>query len=282
MSVFTSQIQNKPWLPQVTLLAAVLGALLALSLKTQDRIRGENLPNMRPGQLAAAYKEMNQTAIDQKRKIGELQANLVKYQKVATADTDTSKLLSADLQKANVAAGLVAVTGPGVLVTLRDSKNQPPRPQGLSDEAYIDFAKDYIIHDRDIQLVVNELKAAGAEAITINDQRVVSMTAIRCVGPTVTVNNVTTNGSPVQIRAVGDPATLSSSLFIANGVAAQFGLVDPAMFSLDKVKEQTLPAFAGANPLRFAKPAQDATAEQAQKRSETAANTKIAPDSAAH
>lgn len=270
MSVFTSQIRHKPWLWQITLLSSVLGGLLALSLKTQDRIRGEQMPNMRINELAAQYGSMRETVRKQNKQIADLQTNLTKYQKAAEDESGTAKLLSRDLQKANLLSGLIAVSGPGVVVTLRDSKNPPPKPADMSQESYIELTKFYLIHDQDVQLVLNELKASGAEAIAVNDQRVVSTTGVRCVGPVVMVNNVQTNGSPVKISAIGDADTLLSALTMTNGVRDKF-LNDPSMFSVDKVKSLTLPAYAGATPIRFAQPAGDAKAEQAQRQSETAA-----------
>ena len=272
MSVFTSQVHHKPWLWQITLLAGVLGGLLALSLKTQDRIRGDQLQNLRINKVAAAYADAREVVVAQKKQISDLQTNLSRYQKAASDESGNAKLLSADLQKANLLAGLAAVTGPGVVVTLRDSKNPPPKPADMSRESYIELVKYYQIHDEDIQRVINELRAAGAEAIAVNDQRVVATTAVRCVGPVVMVNNVQTNGSPVHIQAIGDPETLSSALTMTNGVNSTF-VNDPTMFSLDKAKNVTLPAFAGATPLRFAQAAPDAKAEQAQRQSEKSAQT---------
>jgi uncharacterized protein YlxW (UPF0749 family) len=256
---------------QISTLGFVLGALLAASLKTQDQIRQEQLPTTRIPGLTRAYSDLRDTTLDQKKKIAELQENLAKYQKAAAQESGNARLLSADLQKANLLAGTVAVTGPGVVVTLRDSKNLPPRPKDMSPEAYIELCKPYIIHDLDIQAVVNELRAAGAEAIAINDQRVVATTAVRCIGSTVLVNNISTNGSPVKIAAIGDPDTLQSSLTMANGVQEQYKITDPSMFSMDKAAALTLPAYAGAMPLRYAKPAPEAKAAQARKQSEAAA-----------
>jgi uncharacterized protein YlxW (UPF0749 family) len=273
MSVFTSQIRNKPWGTQITVLSAILGGLLALSLKTQDRIRGEQMPSMRPNQFASAYSRLRDDVVDQKKTIADLQTRLNKYQQAAAAESGNAKLLSSDLQKANLMAGLVAVTGQGVIVTLRDSKKAPPKPDEMSTEDYIAMTRNYIIHSEDIQAVINELRAAGAEAIAVNDQRVVATTAIRCVGPVVQVNSIPTNGSPVKIKAIGDPDMLVSAMTMASGVQDQYKVTDPTMFSIDKVKGMTLPAFAGAQPVRFAKPAQDQSAEQAQRQSEDSASS---------
>lgn len=271
MSVFTSQIRNKPWVWQITALGFLLGGLLALSLKTQDRIRQEQLPTMRIPGLAAAYSAQRDVVVEQKKKIADLQENLLKYQKAATDQGDTTRLLSADLQKANLLSGLVPVTGSGVVITLRDSKNVPPRAPDDSPEAYNELIKLYIIHDADIQGVLNELKAAGAEAIAINDQRVVTTTAVRCAGPVVLVNGIPTNGSPVKIKAIGDPDTLVSSITMSGGIQEQYKMTDPSMFSIDKETSLTLPAFAGATPLRYARPAAAGKAAQARKQSDESA-----------
>jgi uncharacterized protein YlxW (UPF0749 family) len=273
MSVFSSQIRHKPWGTQITILSAILGGLLALSLKTQDRIRGEQIPSLRPNQFASAYSQLRDDVVDQKKTIADLQTRLNKYQQAAAAESGNAKLLSTDLQRANLMAGLVAVSGPGVVVTLRDSKKAPPRPNEMSPEDYIAMTRNYIIHSEDIQAVINELRAAGAEAIAVNDQRVVATTAIRCVGPVVQVNSIPTNGSPVKIKAIGDPDMLVSAMTMASGVQDQYKVTDPTMFSIDKSKGMTLPAFAGPHAIRYAVPAQDKSAEEAQINSENAARS---------
>nr|CAA9262353.1 Division initiation protein [uncultured Armatimonadetes bacterium] len=273
MSVFTSQIRNRPWVWQVTALGVVLGGLLAASLKTQDRIRQEQLPTTRISGLAAAYSDLRDTVAEQKKKIADIQASLIRYQKAAADGEGNARLLSESLQKANLLSGLVAVTGPGVVITLQDSTKRPPRSPEDSPETYAEVLKPYIIHDQDIQAVLNELRAAGAEAIVINDQRVIATTAVRCVGPTILVNNIPTNGSPVKIKAIGDPDTLVSSMTMANGVQDAYKMTDPSMFSIDKADAITLPAYAGPTPLRYAREAPKAEAERAQKQSEEATQT---------
>jgi uncharacterized protein YlxW (UPF0749 family) len=108
----------------------------------------------------------------------------------------------------------------------------------------------------------------------------VATTAVRCVGPTVMVNNTPTNGSPVRIKAIGDPDTLVSSLMMPGGVSDQYKITDPTMITVDKVKTMTLPAYAGATPLRYAQQAPEKSAEQAQRAAEEAAKSAPAPNSA--
>ena len=270
MSVFTSQIRNKPYTGPVSLLAVVLGGLLALSLKGQDNIRQQNLPTGRGPGLASAYIELRDTVAEQNKQIADLRQNLAKYQKAAADESASAKLLSADLQKANVLSGLVALTGPGVEIVLSDSQKPRPDPNQFSPDEYQEILSKYLIHDADVQAVLNELKAAGAEAIAINGQRVLATTAVRCNGPTVLVNNVPTS-VPVRILAIGDTQALHTGLTMPGGVQDAYKLAgDPSMFQIGIKKTTTIPAYNGPTPLRNAAIASDAKAEQAQKEAEQA------------
>jgi hypothetical protein len=129
----------------------------------------------------------------------------------------------------------------------------------------------FIIHDADIQRVVNELKAAGAEAIAINDQRVTAMTSIRCVGPVVHVNSIATTASPVRIEAIGNAEAMMSGLRMTGGILGTFP--DISMMNMEKAENLTLPAYTGVIPLRYVKVAPEKKAQQAQDQSDIAAQT---------
>ena len=105
-------------------------------------------------------------------------------------------------------ASLVDVEGPGVVLTITDSKT--PVKNGENPNLYL-------IHDEDMLRIVNELRAAGAEAISINDQRLIGTSEIRCSGPTVTVNGKIF-APPFMIKAIGDTKTLHSALTMRGGV----------------------------------------------------------------
>ena len=144
------------------------------------------------------------------------------------------------LGQARFLAGLTPVQGPGVVVTLRDSKKPFPRnmPQGMAPPS--------IIHDSDINQVVNELKAAGAEAIAVNDQRLVATSSVRTAGPTVLINLVptapclTSSSHRQQRHCVGHE--------LPGGVASQIKAFDSAMFSVEESDTLTLPAYSAGEP----------------------------------
>lgn len=153
---------------------------------------------------------------------------------------------SQELSEARYLAGLTPVQGPGIVVTLRDGKKPLRRdmPPG--------FAPPSIIHDSDINAVVNELKAAGAEAIAVNGQRLVATSSVRTAGATVLINFVPT-APPYVIKAIGDPKTLASAMSLPGGVASQIKAFDPAMFSVKESNALMLPAYSGGSQPRYAK-----------------------------
>lgn len=109
---------------------------------------------------------------------------------------------TAELERMSLMAGLVALKGPGLRVEVADN---PDPPDDAPDP------NNYIVHDYDLRVLVNALWAGGAEAISVNDQRLVAASAIRCVGTTVLVNN-TRLGSPFIIRAIGDHEAMEAAL----------------------------------------------------------------------
>jgi uncharacterized protein YlxW (UPF0749 family) len=102
------------------------------------------------------------------------------------------------------AVGLTALEGPGLVVTLTDA----PRDQTLGDDL---DANLLVVHQQDIQAVVNALWAGGADAMTLQGQRIIATTGIKCVGNTVVLHGVPYS-PPYRIAALGDPAALRQSL----------------------------------------------------------------------
>lgn len=268
MSAIETHPKHKPWLGQITLLSVIMGGLLALSLKTQDRIRNDQMPSMRPNLMAKAYAELTKDNKDLRQQVSQQRKQIQKYQDAMTEDGGKTQVLAEDLQKLNVLAGLTPVSGPGVIVTLRDSKQQPQKPNGMTADMWQEACAEYLIHDSNIRDVINELKNAGAEAISINDQRVTNSTSIRCVGNNVYVNAVPTAGSPVQIKAIGNADLIQSGLLMRGGIKDHF--IDPEMITVNKSELLTLPAFSGATPLKYAKIAAEQKGDQAQRQSEEA------------
>jgi uncharacterized protein YlxW (UPF0749 family) len=142
-----------------------------------------------------------------------------------------------------LAAGLVALEGPGVRVTLDDSE---------LDRAPSGNVNDLVIHSQDVQAVVNALWRAGAEAVAINGQRLVSTSAVLCVGNTLLLNG-TVHSPPYTVEAVGagkDRFESDSLVQRLHQDATTFGL----RFSVEREAKVEVPAYRGATTLAYARP----------------------------
>ena len=134
---------------------------------------------------------------------------LGQVRQMASENTEGSAEKEEELKRNNVLIGLTDVSGEGVIVTLKDN------PSVSTDSTILDPSM-VIVHIGDILGVVNELKNAGAEAISINDQRIVSTTSITCEGNVINVNGEKTS-SPFVIKAIGSSIYMNSALTRAGG-----------------------------------------------------------------
>jgi hypothetical protein len=107
-------------------------------------------------------------------------------------------------------SGYEPISGPGIVIEVHDNAEN------------VEYTS--IVHDQDIRNIVNELKAAGARGIEVGGQRLTVHTAIRCVGPTILVNNKPIPVNPVTVKAIGDISVLTSSLDIIKRQLKNFGI----------------------------------------------------------
>jgi uncharacterized protein YlxW (UPF0749 family) len=156
--------------------------------------------------------------------------------------------LSSSVAQLQQAVGQQAVTGAGVSVILDDG------PPTETDPGGVDLAR---VLDQDLRQAVNGLFAAGAEAVSVNGQRIASLTAIRSAGDAILVGYRPLT-PPYQISAVGDPATLADR-FAAGADAAALRTLSATYgirFDVTSSADLTVPAGADVT-LRYARPAKD-------------------------
>ena len=156
--------------------------------------------------------------------------------------------LTTEADKLMLAAGTQAVSGPTVQVSLTDAKNVPAvLPDGISVD-------DYVVHQQDVQAVVNALWEGGAEAMMLMDQRVISTSAVRCVGNTLILQG-RVYSPPYVITAIGNQGDLKSALERSPSVGIYRQWVDAVGVGYDvKTRaEQTFPAYAGSINLERAR-----------------------------
>ncbi|MCS7273011.1 MAG: DUF881 domain-containing protein [Fimbriimonadales bacterium] len=226
----------------------VVGMLLGLAFKEQTRIRTAELPSARLPELARAYVQEKQANAALEEQIRQLRQRINELETAFASGAKQAEVLSKSLEEAKLIAGLLDVEGPGIELVLRDSTR---KPTGESLEQLL--PELYTIHDYDLLRVVNELRQAGAEAISINGQRIVATTGIRCTGPVVYINDVKM-ASPFVIHAIGDPKTLIGALEMPGGALSDIKSVDPKMVELRALDKVRIPAYSGPTQFRYARP----------------------------
>ncbi|MCQ4119506.1 DUF881 domain-containing protein [Rhodococcus tibetensis] len=161
-------------------------------------------------------------------------------QEAAASDTGVAQVL-ADTKALATDAGLTPMTGPGVTVTLTDA------PRDADGKYPVDAAPDdLVVHQQDVQSVLNALWVGGAEAVGMQDQRIVNTSAPRCIGNTLLLHG-RTYSPPYVMSAIGDPARLEAALANEPGIrvfkqyAARFGLG----YSQTTSSQLTVPGYAG-------------------------------------
>ena len=151
-----------------------------------------------------------------------LELMLEEKRTVATSNDSASLKLQEELRKLNAIIGTIDVTGEGVVITLADNSTVTNLTIGI-----LDNISNYLIHDSDLIMLVNELKNAGAEAISINDERIIDTTSITCDGTVVLVNGNKLS-SPFTIKAIGSPALILGAIQRTGGLLEElyaYGLV---------------------------------------------------------
>lgn len=126
---------------------------------------------------------------------------------ISKFDKKTEKVKS-EINENNVKLGNTEIYGKGIVITLKDGEDK----NKLGTEAL-----PLIVHDTDVLEIVNMLRNAGAEAISVNDQRIVGNTPISCIGTVIKVNNEKLGG-PYVIKAIGNPEQLESAANLPGGV----------------------------------------------------------------
>jgi uncharacterized protein YlxW (UPF0749 family) len=192
---------NKKWSALVLgIMCFALTTGICIQIKTVSNSNSALGQNYEQNNLRAEvlkYKEKYDNLLKETEKIDEeLQ------QQIENATQDNSELEEAknQINEGNKIIGLTEVTGPGVIFTVSDSD---------VDSSAVLNSSDLIVHDSDILKIVNELKNAGAEAISINEQRIILTTPIICGGNIININGERI-GSPFEIKAIGSPEALAN------------------------------------------------------------------------
>ena len=162
-----------------------------------DATRGADLPD-----LVAAETERVAELEERSAELTEQVDGLAR----ASVD-DPSGDLADDLAVQADLAGYADVTGPGLTVSLSDA----PVPDDLTDLPEGTTPDDFVVHQQDVEAVVNALWTGGAEAMQIMDRRITSVSAVRCVGNVIILDGQVYS-PPFDITVIGDPSRLTDAL----------------------------------------------------------------------
>lgn len=215
-----------------------LSVLLAAQMKTISNTE-EVLQGKRETELAEDLVNLQNKYNDLKKKYDDSQEIVEEYKTSSGANDTLISSMKKEIEELSAIAGTEDLIGEGVTVTLDDGV--------LTDGT---LRTDALVHDSDVLTVVNELKAAGAEAISVNGQRIISTSAIRCVGPVIQVNYQKV-AAPFVIKAIGNAQYLESAMNIKNGVVDTLKDLGVAV-EVVREKEITIEKFSGSISLKNA------------------------------
>lgn len=235
------------------ILAIAVGLIISVQINTSQGMESEQGGLVPVSQIRAQETELTKLRNENSQLTQELivkEELLMKLQDDKAKEDDSLQAILADQEKYKLAAGVVEVKGPGVIITLEDP---------AADEE-IGGSYSELIYRYDLILeLVNRLREAGTEAISINGLRVIGTTEISLAGENVNINGTPTS-PPYAVKAIGNPDTLESAITIRFGILEQmrsYGI----RTDLIKQDELVIPRYSGAITFRYAKPVTEADDE---------------------
>ena len=188
----------------ISIVLGVMCCALTLGICVQVRtVKNSNSTvsqNYEENNLRAEVLKYKEKYDNKYKELEEAEKELEEERQNSTQNNSDLEQKENEIKQGNKIIGTAEVTGPGVIVTLSDSKK---------DASTVLNASDLVVHDADVLSVINELKNAGAEAISINDQRIVPTSSIVCGGNIIEINGEKV-GAPFIIKAIGLPEQLSA------------------------------------------------------------------------
>lgn len=211
-----------------------------MQIKTVENSNTKVSQDYEENNLRAEVLKFKEKYDNKYKELEEAEEELEKERESATQNNSELENDELELKKANKMLGFTEVSGPGVIVTLQDGDQSSSTMFNVSD---------IIVHDSDILSVVNELKNAGAEAISINEQRIVSTTSITCDGNVISVNGEKIS-SPFIIKAIGLPESLEA--LSRPGGYLEYLQSYNVKATLEKSNEITIPKYTGKIQYKYA------------------------------
>ena len=187
----------------IGVMVLILTTIIFVQFKTINQTDIISIENMREDELKTEISSIKQKTVELEKQIEETNLKIAEYEEIIVTGKEASELLQKELEQQNNILGKNAVKGNGIIVTLTDTRAQK-------------------ITSEDLRELVNELKIAGAEAISINGHRIVYDSYIVDIANTyIRINGKEGMVSPYEVKAIGNPTYLESGLS-----KKQYGYID--------------------------------------------------------
>src|SRR5688572_655035 len=223
----------------VAIACTAMAFLGGLAFRSEPANPESRLP--RRYRLADLIEQQQSETARLRREVAELRSDVDRQRQAAASRSGGAETRQEQLDDIAELAGLTALRGPGLRVTLDDSDLDEP-PSGAN-------VNDLVIHSQDVQAVVNALWRSGAEAVSINGQRLVGTSAVLCVGNTLLLNG-TVHSPPYEVSAIGasrDRFDADRLIRRLREAASAFGL----QVSVERSSELDVPAYRGATKVTY-------------------------------
>lgn len=234
---------------------ATFAAAAGLFVTSAIQSNGVDLRAASVTDLHTLVQQRRDVADEQQAQIARLTAQI--EQLGERAGDQQTRRLQRKVHQMRGPAGFTPVRGSGLRISVSDTEKDRAA-QLLADETTIGgrpiTGDDLVVHQQDLQAIVNALWLGGAEGVTLMGQRLITTTGIKCVGNTVVIKDIP-YAPPYKIEAVGDPQALRAALYSEPRVVAYLDAVAALDlgWTLDTETDLRLPAYSGSPDLSYAR-----------------------------
>ena len=226
------------------IILGIMGFILVIAVSIQIKTVNYNGTTVNSNQAESDLKSqvlrMKEKYENQYAELEKIEKELEKAREQATSNNTELTELENKIKQDNILLGNTDVKGSGITVTLTDGKG---------DDSVLDV-ENLLVHAENVLAIVNEMKNAGAEAISINGQRLVNTTAISCDGNVIVVNGEKIS-SPIEIKAIGLPELLST--LDRPGGTLEYFLSLGKVVDVKKYSNIDIPKYTGVTSFKYAK-----------------------------
>jgi len=181
----------------------ILGIFLSVQFKVIQKnfASGGLMPNQKLAQMSIELKQLKEEKETLLKELAEYEGRLSAIENTASQENVVIKNLKEELNKYKLIGGFKDVKGEGIVLSI----DNPPKDVNFNYDVNIAYEFELILN------VINELNAAGAEAISVNDQRIISTTEIRTAGNAININSIP-QSPPYVIKSIGNKDTLDGAV----------------------------------------------------------------------